>query len=66
MKSIKRFYSKKGTPQFVAFYEYESFEDLKKSLASEESRLAGRDFDRQIGKLVKFVTYITYTQIYPK
>jgi hypothetical protein len=66
LKSIRRFYSKKSTPQFIAIYEYSSFDDLKKSMASKESQLAGQDADEQIGKLVKSFSYNTYSQIYPR
>jgi hypothetical protein len=66
VKSLRRFYSKKSTPQFIAIYEYDSFDDLKKSLASKESALAGEDADKQVGKLVKSFAYNTYSQIYPK
>lgn len=66
VKSVRRFYSRRSNPQYVAIYEYGSFDELKKSMASEESKLAGEDADKQIGRLVKSFTYNTYSQIYPK
>jgi hypothetical protein len=65
LKSVKRFYSKKSTPQFIAIYEYASFSDLKNSMASKESELAGKDADEQVGILVKSFAYNMYSQIYP-
>jgi hypothetical protein len=66
LKSVRRFCSKKSTPQFIAIYEYASFDDLKKSMASEESKLAGEDADKQVGNLVKSFGFNMYSQIYPK
>jgi hypothetical protein len=66
LKAVKRYYSKRSNPQFLAIYEYASFDDLKKSMSSTESKLAAEDADKQIGKLVKSFTYGTYSQIYPK
>jgi hypothetical protein len=66
LKSVKRFYSRRGSPRFLAIYEYDSIEDLKKSMASEESRLAGEDSDKQVGNLVKSFTFNTYSQIFSK
>jgi hypothetical protein len=66
LKSVRRFYSKKANPQFIAIYEYDSVDDLRKSMASRESELAGQDADRQVGKLVKSFGFNTYSQIYPK
>jgi len=64
LKSVKRLYGKRSQPQFLALYEYASFEDLKKSLASPESDLSGKDADSQVGKLVKSFAFNTYTQIF--
>ncbi len=65
VKSVKRFYSRRSSPQFLAIYEYTSYDELMKSLDSEESRLAGEDADKQVGTLVKAFAFNTYSQIYP-
>ncbi len=65
LKSVRRFYSKKSVPHFLAIYEYSSQDDLKRSMASEESELAGKDADEQVGKLVKSFEFNVYSQIYP-
>lgn len=64
LKSVKRFYSKKSAPEFLAIYEYDSFDDLKKSLASEEAKAAGEDANKQVGVLIKSISYKTLAQIY--
>ena len=66
VKSIRRFYSKRGNPQFITLYEFDSFDDLKKSTASEEAQQAKLDADSQVGQLVKTFVYNSYSQIYPK
>jgi hypothetical protein len=66
VRSVKRYYSRKANPQFLAVYEYDSPEDMKRSLSSEESRLAGEDADKTKGVLVESFTFNTYAQIYPK
>jgi hypothetical protein len=66
LKSVRRFYSKRSTPNFIAIYEYATFEDLKKSMESKESQLAGEDADKQVGNLVKSFEYNTYSQVYPR
>ncbi len=66
VKSIRRFYSKRGDPHFITLFEYDSFDELKKSVASEESRVAGEDANKETGNLVKSFTYAVYSQIYPK
>ncbi len=63
LKSVKRYYAKRSSPQYIAIYEYDSYDNLKKSLASEESNLAGNDADNQIGVLVKAFTFNTYSMI---
>ena len=65
LQSVRRFYSKRSNPQFLAVYEFASFDDLKKSIVSEESKLAGEDADKQIGKLVKSFSSNAYFQTYP-
>jgi antibiotic biosynthesis monooxygenase (ABM) superfamily enzyme len=64
VKSVKRYYSKRSKPQYIAIYEYDSYDNLKKSLASEESNLAGKDADEQVGLLVKSFTFNTYSMIF--
>lgn len=66
LKSVRRYYSKKGKLKFIALYEYDSPEDLKNSLASKESELAGKDADKQIGILVNSFEFTTYNQVYPE
>jgi uncharacterized protein (TIGR02118 family) len=66
LKSVKRFYSKRGEPQYLTIYEFDSFDDLKKALSSEESKAAGADADAQVGVLIKSSKYGTYSQIFPK
>jgi hypothetical protein len=61
LKSVRRYYSKRGKPQSLAIYEYSSMEDLKKSLASAESKAAGDDADKQVGKLAKSFSFNTYS-----
>jgi antibiotic biosynthesis monooxygenase (ABM) superfamily enzyme len=63
--SVKRYFSKRGNPRFIAIYSYASFDDLKKSMASPESQKAGEDADKQVGVLFKSLTFTTYDQIYP-
>ena len=65
VKTVRRYFSKRGSPSFIAIYEYGSFDDLKKSVTSRESRDAAADADKQIGVLVKSFTYTSYDQIYP-
>ena len=65
VRTIRRFFSKRGTPSFIAVHEYASWDDLKKSLASKESNDAGVDAAKQVGVLVKSFTYTSYNQIYP-
>lgn len=66
LKNVRRFYSKKSDPQFLTIYEFESFDDLKKALSSEESKSAGADADSQVGILIKSSKYGLYDQIFPK
>jgi len=61
LKSVKRYYSKRSNPQYIAIYEYDSYDNLKKSMASKESNLAGEDADKQVGVLVKSFTFNTYS-----
>ena len=65
VKTIRRYFSKRSFPNFIAIYEYASFDDLKKSLASRESAEASTDADKQVGVLVKSFSYSSYGQIYP-
>jgi hypothetical protein len=65
IESIRRYFSKKASPNFIALYEFSSFDDLKKSLASRESAEAAADADLQIGVLVKSFSYGSFSQIYP-
>jgi hypothetical protein len=65
VKSIRRLYSKRSKPQFLAFYEYDSYEVLKRSLDSKESKLAGEDADKQLGILVKSFNFNSYYQVFP-
>lgn len=64
--SVRRFFSKSSRPQHIAVYEYGSYDDLKKSINSVESKLAGEDADKQVGSLVKSFTFSTYSQTFPK
>ena len=66
LKSVKRYYSKKSNPQFLAIYEFDSYEDLEKSLASAELKAAREDSTKQVGVLVKHFTSSTYSQTFPK
>ncbi len=66
LKNVRRFYSKRSDPQFVTIYEFESYDDLKKALASDESKSAGSDADSQVGVLIKSSKYGFYSQVYPK
>ncbi|MGI0079139.1 MAG: hypothetical protein ACRECH_05905 [Nitrososphaerales archaeon] len=66
LKSVRRYFSKKSSPQFLTIYEYESYEDLEKSLASLESKAAREDSTKQVGLLVKHFVFSTYSQIFPK
>ncbi len=66
LKSVSRFYSKNSNPKFLTIYEFDSFEDLEKSLSSPESKAAREDSTKQVGILVKPFTFNTYSQIYPK
>lgn len=66
LKSVRRFYSKNSNPKFLAIYEFDSYEDLEKSLSSEESKAAREDSTKQVGILVKPFTFNMYSQIYPK
>ncbi len=65
VKSIRRYYSKRSNPQFLAVFEYGSYNDLKNSLDSEELKLAEKDANKQVGTLVKSFHFNTYSQIYP-
>lgn len=64
LKSVRRYYSKRSEPQYIAIYEYETYDDLKKSVASQESKLAGDDADKQVGVLVKSFTFNTYSMTF--
>jgi antibiotic biosynthesis monooxygenase (ABM) superfamily enzyme len=64
VKAVRRYYSKRSNPQFIAVYEYDSYDNLKKSMASEESNLAGEDADKQIGVLVKSFTFNPFSLIF--
>jgi hypothetical protein len=66
LKKIRRFYSKRAEPQFLAIYEYDSFDDLKKSLASEAMKAAAADADSQKGILISSSKSAVYDQIFPK
>lgn len=66
LKSVRRFYSKRSEPHFIAIYEFASFDDLKESMSSKESEAAGEDADKQVGVLVKSFTFNSYSQIYPR
>ena len=66
LKKVKRFYSKRAEPQFLAIYEYDSFDDLKKSLSSEEMKAAAADADSQKGILISSSKTSVYDQIFPK
>ena len=65
VKTVRRYFSKRGTPSFIAVYEYNSWEDLKRSIASKESNDAGLDADIQVGILVKSFTCTSCNQIFP-
>lgn len=65
VQKIRRFYSKRGSPRFITIYEYASFDDLKKSLSSEEANQAAADADLQVGKVATSFTFSSYSQIYP-
>ncbi|MHB8567827.1 MAG: hypothetical protein ACYC7D_13020 [Nitrososphaerales archaeon] len=65
VKSIKRFYSRRSNPAFLAIYEYASMDDLKRSLASREAKGTGEDADKQIGVTARSFTFNSYSQIYP-
>jgi antibiotic biosynthesis monooxygenase (ABM) superfamily enzyme len=66
LKNVRRFYSKRAEPQFLAIYEFDSFDDLKRAITSEESKAAGADHDAQVGVLIKSSKYGLYNQIFPK
>jgi uncharacterized protein (TIGR02118 family) len=66
LRKVRRFYSKRADPQFLAIYEFDSFEELKKSLASEEMRAAAADAESQKGILINSSKSVVYDQIYPK
>jgi antibiotic biosynthesis monooxygenase (ABM) superfamily enzyme len=65
VRSIRRFHSKRSNPQFLTIYEFDSMDDLKKFLSSDEAKSAGADADKQIGALAKSFSYNSYSQIYP-
>ena len=65
VQKIRRYCSKRGTPQFITIYEFTSFDDLKKSLSSDEAKRAAEDAEKQVGRLVNSFTYNSYSQIYP-
>jgi uncharacterized protein (TIGR02118 family) len=66
VRNVRRFYSSKSDPQFVTIYGFDSFDDLKRALSSEESKAAGRDADAQAGVLIKSSKYSIYNEVYPK
>jgi antibiotic biosynthesis monooxygenase (ABM) superfamily enzyme len=66
LKNVKRYFSKRANPQFMTIYEFASFEDLKKTLASDELKAAKMDADAQIGVLMKSSNTSLYDQIYPR
>jgi antibiotic biosynthesis monooxygenase (ABM) superfamily enzyme len=65
LRSIRRYHTDTGEPQFIAIYRYDSADDLKASLLSIRSVEAANDGRKQFGKLVKSFSCVPYNQVYP-